>query len=73
MQRNYSTNQKPGNGGYSVEHNQKLIRQGEAHNQFTHQIYARANQRAFVCIYMEIPRPVRGQKTSEIQWSAVRS
>ena len=44
MHGKYSTNQRPGNSMNSVEQDQKLIRPGESHNEFTHQIWAQSPQ-----------------------------
>ena len=58
MRGNCKTNQKQGNSGKSVEHDQKLMRAGEAH-EFAHQIWAKSNE-WFVCEYMETAQPIRG-------------
>ena len=51
-----------------MEHDQKLIRPGEAQNEFVHpvahQIWAKSDQR-FVC---KTTQPIRGQETAETQW-----
>ena len=39
----WSTNQRPGYGWSPVEHNQKLIRPEEAHNELIHQICTQSN------------------------------
>ena len=48
LQGTCSTIQRRGNGGNSVEHDQKLTRLGEAHNEIAHLIWAESNQQ-FVC------------------------
>ena len=50
---NYSTNQRPGNDRNSMEHDQKLIRLGEAHDELTDQIWAKSNQQC-ICHCAEI-------------------
>ena len=50
---NYSTNQRPGNDRNTMEHDQKLIRLGEAHGELTDQIWAKSNQQC-ICHCAEI-------------------
>ena len=45
VHRNCPTNQGIGNAGNSVERDQKLIRPGEAHNEYVHKIWAQSDQR----------------------------
>ena len=48
-----------------------LIRPGEAHNEFVHQIWAKSDQR-FACKYAETAQSIRGQETVEIQWGMTK-
>ena len=52
----------------SIEHQQKLIRPGESHNECTYQVWHQCNQQ-FVCKYAETAQPIRGQEAVGIQQS----
>ena len=66
------TNQRPFNAANSVEHDQKLIRPGQAHYELAHPLWAQNLQR-FVCKSTETPRLIRAQETLQIQWSVTKS
>ena len=72
MCRNCLTNQRQGKGRNSVERDQKLIRPGEAPNEFAHQIWVQSDQWfAWKCV--ETDRPITGQETAGIQESMAKS
>ena len=50
-----------------MEHDQKLARPGEAHNEFVHLIWAESNQQ-FVYKCAESAQQIRGQEMTGIQW-----
>ena len=47
------------------------IRQKEAQNELTHQIWAKSNRR-FVCKCAKTTRSIRHQKTMRIEWSVIK-
>ena len=62
----------PENGTKLVEHDQELIRPGQAHNELVYQILAKSGQQ-FVCKCMKTAQQIRDQETMEIQWSVTKS
>ena len=67
-----STNQWPGNGRSSAEHDQKLITSVETQIKLAHQIWAQFDKQ-FVCKCVENTLPIMGQETAEIHQIVTRS
>ena len=71
MCRNFSTNRRPGNGGNSVEYDQKLIRPGADHNVFD-QTWVKSDQQ-FVCKCVKTDQQIGGRETTENPWCMTKS